>query len=612
MPGRADVLCLLPLGTPPLIIQLPAGPHCSARVTSVPIPVAYGRTTPALSEAVQHLAGLAPRTKKPAAAGNSSSTPAAQAVQWASAPDAASRPIQEQVRAVGAAFSAFPTDSKLRRLTPTDMHVCCAIEWGPCPTGGPAVLYVGTNSGYVHKVLVTPPPTPFGSSAPHGGRKRPREEHHADTPDTVAVQLAACTRLASLSTVSTLQWSPQQGGLLLAHTGDTHVDLLDPVTLELWESLPDFDRPSQSMRGCNFALRRGMVQLHNEHPLLVAANSTTKGGYVFAGYDTSNVGPVDAAANPTDVARLAVRSLAEEGSVGGVEWHPHAPILLVSNGSETVHAWVLTTDADWSAFSPYFPELGLNVEYLEREDEFDGVTEAQSAAAPAAAGNTTGEDDLAMYGLTARAAAAAFHVAPTVAQRIAAGRLPAGLCARSTPSSEMAAAPPSQQNTSAAADQQLARAAQHAGPVDVVGGVMCVASRSAAALQASQASLQSFRSNPDESFGSITVPLRMTGVVSSASMPPAACAPAPLASGAGPAGIRSAGLETAALPTAAEAWQRAGSCITGLRASLQAALHEEGLAQMTAVGRARLGNAALYDASGGYFAAAPSAAAQQQ
>ena len=610
MPGRSDVLCMLPLGTPPCIVQLPAGPGCSARVTSVPVPVAYGRMTPALSEAVANLAGLVPPSKRPAAAVDPAVLPPDQrAVQWASAPSAPAQSIAQQVAHVRPTFSAFPDDSKLRRLPVTDMHVCSAIEWAEPNArdqSGSAALYVGTNSGYVHRLIVTPPvpathPLPQSTA---GGCKRPREECRDESPGAISIELSACTRLPSLSSVSALNWSPQQGGLLLAQAGEANVDLLDPESLELRDSMPEFDRPTQAVRGCPLVLRRGMVQLHREQPLVVAANSSTRYGYVFAGYDTRTAGSVQSDTVKASTPRLAVCSQPDEVGISCIEWHPHAPVLLVSNSSDTIHAWVLATDADWSAFSPYFPELGLNVEYIEREDEFDGVTEEQAAAAVASAGSGAAEDDFAAYGLTAKAAAAAFHVAPAVAQRIAAGQVPHGLASSAVPLPAPAAdatAATTQQSTYTSVDDNTNAASF---PVDVIGGLRCAGSAAAAALQAAPPALTQFRSNPDESFVSTTVPLFMAGADGVGT--------SDAASAAHPTPDSSAERSTHAAPSAAEAWQRAGGSAPALWASMRAALQQEGWAQMTAVGRARLGNAALYDASGGYFQAAPSAAAQQQ
>ena len=55
-----------------------------------------------------------------------------------------------------------------------------------------------------------------------------------------------------------------------------------------------------------------------------------------------------------------------------VEWHPYKPYIAAS-GMDTgrVYLWSVTTPQKWSALAPDFQEVEENVEYVEREDEFD-------------------------------------------------------------------------------------------------------------------------------------------------------------------------------------------------------------------------------------------------
>jgi COMPASS component SWD1 len=57
---------------------------------------------------------------------------------------------------------------------------------------------------------------------------------------------------------------------------------------------------------------------------------------------------------------------------GVVEWHPQRP-LIVACGLETgrIHVWSITPEQRWSALAPDFVEVEENVDYVEREDEFD-------------------------------------------------------------------------------------------------------------------------------------------------------------------------------------------------------------------------------------------------
>ncbi|KAL8831073.1 MAG: hypothetical protein Q9170_005453 [Blastenia crenularia] len=58
--------------------------------------------------------------------------------------------------------------------------------------------------------------------------------------------------------------------------------------------------------------------------------------------------------------------------LGVVEWHPHRPFVAAC-GLETgrIHFWTIITPQRWSALAPDFAEVEENVEYVEREDEFD-------------------------------------------------------------------------------------------------------------------------------------------------------------------------------------------------------------------------------------------------
>jgi WD40 repeat protein len=57
---------------------------------------------------------------------------------------------------------------------------------------------------------------------------------------------------------------------------------------------------------------------------------------------------------------------------GVIEWHPHRA-LLAACGLETgrIYIWSVTSPQKWSALAPDFDEVEENVEYIEREDEFD-------------------------------------------------------------------------------------------------------------------------------------------------------------------------------------------------------------------------------------------------
>lgn len=72
-----------------------------------------------------------------------------------------------------------------------------------------------------------------------------------------------------------------------------------------------------------------------------------------------------------------------EGPKEGLEdmdWHPIRPIIAtVSGWKGLVYIWATRYQENWSAFAPDFKELEENVEYEEREDEFDVVAEEETA-----------------------------------------------------------------------------------------------------------------------------------------------------------------------------------------------------------------------------------------
>ena len=58
--------------------------------------------------------------------------------------------------------------------------------------------------------------------------------------------------------------------------------------------------------------------------------------------------------------------------LGAVEWHPTRP-LVAATGVESgrIYLWSINTPQRWSALAPDFVEVEENVEYIEKEDEFD-------------------------------------------------------------------------------------------------------------------------------------------------------------------------------------------------------------------------------------------------
>lgn len=59
------------------------------------------------------------------------------------------------------------------------------------------------------------------------------------------------------------------------------------------------------------------------------------------------------------------------------KWHPTRPVIASVATSGDIHFWQTSSPDNWAAFAPGFEELEENVEYDEREDEFDIVSQQQ-------------------------------------------------------------------------------------------------------------------------------------------------------------------------------------------------------------------------------------------
>ena len=62
-----------------------------------------------------------------------------------------------------------------------------------------------------------------------------------------------------------------------------------------------------------------------------------------------------------------------------LQWHPRAPIIASTTNSGNILLWHCPTPERWGAFAGGFEEIDENVEYEEREDEFDVEDEEEIA-----------------------------------------------------------------------------------------------------------------------------------------------------------------------------------------------------------------------------------------
>lgn len=55
------------------------------------------------------------------------------------------------------------------------------------------------------------------------------------------------------------------------------------------------------------------------------------------------------------------------------DWHPTRPVIVTVSDQGMILVWVTPATEHWAAYAPGFEELEENLEYMEREDEFDVV-----------------------------------------------------------------------------------------------------------------------------------------------------------------------------------------------------------------------------------------------
>ncbi|KAK1923259.1 WD40-repeat-containing domain protein [Papiliotrema laurentii] len=61
------------------------------------------------------------------------------------------------------------------------------------------------------------------------------------------------------------------------------------------------------------------------------------------------------------------------------DWHPTRPVIASVATSGDIHLWQISSPDNWAAFAPGFEELEENIEYDEREDEFDLEDETEAS-----------------------------------------------------------------------------------------------------------------------------------------------------------------------------------------------------------------------------------------
>ena len=60
------------------------------------------------------------------------------------------------------------------------------------------------------------------------------------------------------------------------------------------------------------------------------------------------------------------------------QWHPRRAYVACCRRKNAVELWSKTFAEEWTAFAPNVKQLDRNVEYVEKEDEFDAVRHART------------------------------------------------------------------------------------------------------------------------------------------------------------------------------------------------------------------------------------------
>ncbi|SPO19815.1 related to SWD1 - subunit of the COMPASS complex [Ustilago trichophora] len=130
----------------------------------------------------------------------------------------------------------------------------------------------------------------------------------------------------------------------------------------------------RSLRIVSIASPLQLTQLHKVQDMIqrtpwVDASFTPSSDYIFAGASHK-------AAHNVYIWDRTSGTLSKilEGPkdwVVRVDWHPTRPMVASVSNTGSVYVWFSPSEEIWSAYAPGFEELEENIEYEEREDEFD-------------------------------------------------------------------------------------------------------------------------------------------------------------------------------------------------------------------------------------------------
>ncbi|CBQ67568.1 related to SWD1-subunit of the COMPASS complex [Sporisorium reilianum SRZ2] len=162
------------------------------------------------------------------------------------------------------------------------------------------------------------------------------------------------------------------GKLLVVNCNDRAIRIVAVSTTPTDESTTDADRPAKRPRASTPTL----TLLHKIQDMIQRTAWTNVGfspsaDYIFAGAAhkaSHNIYVWDRTSGTLSKILEGPKDWAV-----GVDWHPARPMLASASNTGAVYVWFTPTEEIWSAYAPGFEELEENMEYEEREDEFDFI-----------------------------------------------------------------------------------------------------------------------------------------------------------------------------------------------------------------------------------------------
>ncbi|KAI4159001.1 MAG: hypothetical protein L6R39_000426 [Caloplaca ligustica] len=131
--------------------------------------------------------------------------------------------------------------------------------------------------------------------------------------------------------------------------------------------IPNFAQPGLDMERVKFEVEHKFLDTINNRPFNHVVFSPT-GDYVAASALMNHDIYVWERHNGT----LAEFLEGPKEELGVIEWHPNRPFVAACGlESGCIYFWSIEASQRWSALAPDFAEVEENVEYVEREDEFD-------------------------------------------------------------------------------------------------------------------------------------------------------------------------------------------------------------------------------------------------